>query len=126
LANTGIFIEGIPQVEANIAKELDRIRKELADALYEEAKIILAIAKERVPVLTGQLKNTGTVHTPVVTDKEITVRISFGSEVVDWAVPVHERMYVKHVSGQSKYLESVILERMDSFSATIGAKVYTR
>lgn len=108
----GFFIQGIPELFWNIEKETDAILKRLASTLYQEALRILEIAKSRVPVKTGALRASGKVHPPVITKNEVSVMISFGDETVTWAVPVHERMYVKHVTGQAKYLESVILEEM--------------
>ncbi len=115
----GVFIIGIPEVDKNIVDEIDRIFKSIADVLFSEAKRILEIAKSRVPVLTGALKQSGTVHSPVITKDEISIIISFGDETVKWAVPVHEKVYIKHVTGQSKYLESVILEEMDSLEGKL-------
>lgn len=106
-------IEGLPELLLEL----------IGKALFEEALEILEEAKRRVPVLTGALRDSGKVAGPFVEGKEVSVVISFGDETVTWAIPVHERTYVKHMTGRSKYLESVILEQSSAVLQRIADKV---
>lgn len=100
------------------------ILKQIGDALYKECVRLVELAKLRTPVNTGNLRDSGRVSPPVVSDMEVSVTMSFGDdEVVKYAIPVHERVYVRHITGRSKFLESVILEESSSVLANIMKSV---
>ena len=104
------YILGIQECEETLRTIPRKFLERIGELLYDEAIKLLELTKARTPVKTGALRDSGFINQPQITNDEVSVTISFGSEVVTWAIPVHERTYVKHVTGRSKYLESVILE----------------
>jgi hypothetical protein len=62
----------------------------LETALYREAETVITMAKERVPVDMGILKNSGFVELPVMTDDQVTVTLGFGGAAETYALYVHE------------------------------------
>lgn len=111
-------------MERNLRDVTKDILQQIADALYEEAERILELARKRVPVKSGALRDSGQVHQPVISGDEISVTISFGSETVMYAIAVHERIQVKHLNGRSKFLESVCLEEASNVDANIAKKIF--
>lgn len=73
-----------------------RYPEALGAALYEEASIIFVESQMEVPVDTGRLRASGMVSPPPI------VKITYGTT---YALPVHERINVKHRVGKAKYLE---------------------
>lgn len=60
-------------------------------ALYRRAEDIMTVSKERhVPVDLSALKNSGTVHLPVVVGNSVSVELSYGGPSVKYALAVHE------------------------------------
>ena len=104
------FITGIEDLDKDLGRLASAFPNEVAKILYEEALRLLALAVARTPIVTGKLRASGQVADPVITSTEIYVIISFGNEEVKYAIPVHEKIYYKHITGQAKYLESVITE----------------
>lgn len=121
--DSGFHISGIIEMETHLQFLIRNYRERVADALYEEAVRILELAKRRVPILTGALRDTGAVSQPIITRNEVYVLISFGDEIVKYAIPVHERIYAKHITGQSKYLESVMQEEESRVLSNIARKL---
>ena len=78
--------------------------KDLSDALYLEAELIMTDSKTNyVPVDTGNLRNSGTVLPPVMKGKTIEVTLGYGGSATPYAVTVHE--YPPTVGqGKNKFL----------------------
>ena len=55
--------------------------------------------------------------------KEISVRLVFGGPAARYAAFVHENIKAHHDVGQSKYLESVVLERRHQLTKEVAAFV---
>ena len=108
---TGCEIIGIPHVVREITIKCGERKLNAVQALVTGAHSILDLAQERTPVKTGALKATGKVHEPEDRGNETIVLISFGDEEVDYAIPVHERLDVRHIIGQAKFLESAVQEK---------------
>jgi hypothetical protein len=70
--------------------------------LYNEGRAILAEAKRRTPVDTGDLKRSGFVRKIDLLGGGYTVIIGFN---MPYALIVHEDLTVFHATGQAKYLE---------------------
>lgn len=111
--DSGFIIQGIAAAQANLIATANLIRSQIARGMVIEANRLLDLAIARTPVKTGQLRDSGAVSDPVITSDEISITMSFGGGSVTWAVAVHERTYIKHRTGQSKFLESVFLENVD-------------
>lgn len=92
-------------------------------ALREEAEIEMTEAKQRTPVDTGALRASGRVSGPVVKAKDIEVRMEFGNASVDYALVVHENVDAFHAVGQSKFLESTLVESMPHLPDRIGKRI---
>lgn len=103
-------ITGIPEFQFNLKEVARTILEQLAAALYQEGLRILKLAQERTPVHTGALRDSARISQPQISDKEISITLSFGDETVTYAISVHEKINVRHISGRSKFLESVLLE----------------
>lgn len=105
-----ISLEGTDRV----ARELERLTRQLpheaATALYEEAELVMGIAKERTPVDTGALRRSGYVRRPEVVGDTLQVALSFGGPTVSYALYVHENLKARHRVGQAKFLESAVAE----------------
>ena len=78
-------------------KALDKITKESID---EVIGVVFEQSQNLVPVNTGALKESG----QIIEDPNGNF-ISYGSEIVNYAVEVHENLTDFHPHGQAKYLE---------------------
>jgi len=106
----GFTLKGTPEVKAKIALALILARKQAADGLYKVGEEMMAESKERVPIDTGNLKNSGHVTQPDANAREIEVTLGYGGPAVDYALTVHEDLDAFHTVGEAKYLESVVRE----------------
>jgi Bacteriophage HK97-gp10, putative tail-component len=101
-------------VEAMLARffELDtRGEKAIEHALTKLGAEEMEEAQRRVPVATGDLRDSGMVHPPKwKANKAVSIELTFGGGQVTYAIPVHEDLEVFHRNGQAKYLESVLNE----------------
>jgi len=112
------------KVRASLDRLASRFPNEVARALYEEAQIEMTEAKRRTPVKTGALRSTGHVDDPTVSfGGDISVTLGFGGPAAPYAVKVHEDMDAFHRVGQSKYLESVIMESRPYMAARIARRI---
>ena len=95
--------------------------------LYQEAEGIMAQAKELVPVLTGNLRDSGHVELPRVEKSSALVEIGFGSSAVQYATPVHENLDAHHPrGGTAKYLELPYRAALTGMEARIAAGIRGR
>lgn len=85
-------------------------------AVREEGTIELKEMKARTPVDTrpnaphpGALRDSGKLEVERK-GNTVSATFSFGDELVDYAVPVHEILETIHPIGQAKYAESVLNE----------------
>jgi hypothetical protein len=94
----------VKKVKNEFAKVQRATQQDVADLLYQEAEVIMTASKRYyVPVVTGALRNSGTVLRPVITDDSITVTLGFGGDAAPYAAIVHE--YPKsYGQGRNKYL----------------------
>jgi len=116
----GIVLTGIRELQANLKGLSKKVRDKFADELYQEGLRIMELSQKRVPVGTTALKESGRVTKPTVTSGDVSITLSYGGstpvttrtglQVVNYAIPVHERLGVHHPVGQAKFLESVMNE----------------
>lgn len=92
------------KVKNDISKITNATIKDLQAALYLEAELVMTTAKrDYVPVVTGNLRNSGTVSLPEVKGDTVQVKIGFGGASAPYAAVVHE--YPKgYGQGKNKYL----------------------
>jgi len=96
---------------------------ETAAAAYQEMEVEMAEMKERTPVDTGVLRNSGFVMLPSISGHEAAITLGFGGPSVGYAVPVHENTESFHAVGQAKYMESVLLESEPHLAKRIATRV---
>ena len=80
-------VTGIKEITKNLRKTKDRVRSVAQAAVMQEARAILDRAKRRVPVETGQLRDSGTIEFRK-TKHGAVAEVSFNTE---YAEKVNER-----------------------------------
>jgi hypothetical protein len=106
-------------LKALAARAPDRV----GTALYLEAEIEMAEAKQRTPVDTGALRASGVVSLPEFSGRQISVSLNFGGPAAPYALVVHEDLEAHHPVGQAKYLESVIVESAPFMAARLARRL---
>ncbi len=126
MANVGVSIK-VEGVSALLRKTraLPRIVRQAAiEAQRDEAEAVMERSKaEFVPIDSGALRDTGRVEEVEGTADGFWVSMAYGSEEVDYALPVHERLDVHHPHGQAKYLEVPALEAAAGMPERLAARV---
>ncbi len=126
MANVGVSIK-VGGVSALLRKTraLPRIVRQAAiEAQRDEAEAVMERSKaEFVPVDKGDLRATGRVEEVEGAADGFWVSMAYGSEEVDYALPVHERLDVHHPHGQAKYLEVPALEAAAGMPERVAARV---
>lgn len=102
-----IRVRGLDEVAARVEALARQYPEAARRALREEAEIEMTEAKRRTPVRTGALRSSGRVEEDL---QQAIVYLRFGNNAVTYAVEVHENLEAFHRVGQSKFLESVLLE----------------
>ncbi len=90
-----------------------RVDSTAGAALLAEGHRVMDMSYPEVPVDTASLRDSGAVHGPESRGRVTTVTLSYGGNVVnpktgrvvDYEVPVHERLDVHHPHGKAKFLE---------------------
>lgn len=103
-------IDGLAQLARRLQSLGEQMPIRVGVALRAEGEIEMTEAKRRTPVDTGALRASGTVTGPMFKGNDVQVRLSFGGNAVQYAVPVHENLDAYHKNGQAKFLESVLNE----------------
>jgi hypothetical protein len=82
----------------------------IANALYEEAELIMTASKKICPVDLGTLKTSGDVNKPKIKGKKIWIEMGYGGSAKAYAWIQHENLSFRHTKGQSaKFLEKPFL-----------------
>jgi len=118
---SGMTLEGTEELLSAINAFDGLARQKLAVVLYRRAEEIMTEAKGLTPVDTGNLKASGHVQKPVITDSGVSVTLGFGGPAAPYALPVHERLDVRHRIGQAKFLETPMLAAAKTLEATLAA-----
>ena len=119
MGKTKFTFTGGDEVKANLDRLAEEYPQAAEDSLYEEAEAIMTLAKEKCPVDTGRLMNTGYVSPP--SDGE--VELGFGT---DYGIYVHERTEANYVTGEAKFLENAINERSAGFQERMIKRIQGR
>lgn len=110
-----------------IRNELPALSKatvqDAANALQFEAENIMTAAKTLyVPVVTGALRNSGTVTKAEIKDNVISVALRFGNDASPYAAVVHE--YPKSVGqGMNKYLITPTMVAVKGMAVRISKRL---
>lgn len=116
-------LKGESLLLARLARLAQKFPNEAGRALFEEALPITGEAVRRTPVDKGPLHKSAKTHEPEVRGRSISVRITFGSVAVAYAVIQHEDLMFFHKVGQAKYLESAVNEARPFLPARIGRRI---
>jgi len=107
-------VEGVEDLVNELTRRLDALTPNVGKEMYQWAEGRMSESKERVPVDTGALLNSGYVKPPEVVDGVVTVELGYGGQSVDYAATVHENMdpHVrwKRPGSGPKFLENPITE----------------
>ena len=132
-----IFLEGYERAWRTAKTVEDLLPPLIASALHSEAKRIMRASQQRVPVLSGTLKNSGYVEKPIFYGPVASVELGYSA---DHAIKVHEMPRSGQTSGvgpgprfqnyrswatigQWKYLEEPANEIMQTSKERIAAEV---
>lgn len=116
-----IEVKGLREVQRRLAEISRTISGNLQESLRAEGELIMTVAKQRTPVMTGTLRGSGHVQ-----DVRDGIRLSFGGPAADYAVYVHERLDTHHPNGQAKFLESACLEAIPSLPDRVASRMLRR
>lgn len=96
---------------------------DLADALYLAAEEIMTDCKQNyVPVVSGDLRRSGFVEEPIVTNTNISVPLGFGGSAAPYAVVVHEAP--PHWGQRKrKYLSKAVNAAVPSLPSTLARHI---
>lgn len=103
-------LKGTAEVQAKIVEALRSMSGNAEAALYQEAEREMTEAKQRTPVDTGTLRDSGHVQQPERDSDGVSVTMGFGGAAEEYAIIVHENLEALHPVGQAKFLESVLQE----------------
>lgn len=127
MPNFSFQLEGLALLKGRIDSAAQNLPQNLGKALYQFGEEVMAISKERVPVDTGALMNSGYVSLPKQEGNLITVELGYGGPSVDYALAVHEDLDPKrhwHRPGSGpKYLEGPLIEKQGDLALPAGDAV---
>ena len=118
-----MFTIRVAKVTRNLKGLEVKTRFHAATALYQEGLDVMAESMRRTPVATSTLQKTHRTSEPVWEGNFVEVAITAGGPEAPYAVPVHERTEVFHNPGQSKFLESTVLESAPFLLTRIAARL---
>jgi len=99
---------------------------EVAVGTYIEGEKIMTDSKQNyVPVITGNLRNAGTVLPPEFTSNSIKVTLTFDAGVAPYGYVVHERPATVG-QGMNKFLEKPFLAHQNSVPINVGRYLASR
>ena len=132
-----IEIKGMDVVAHAMEKLTELVPELCGEAMHEYAtETIMPLARERVPVRTGELMASSHVNPPDTTGGGVQVSMGFGGPPgvgnqagetnnvdVDYAVYVHEDLMMPHSGGQAKYLETALADSLPGMVDALAKKV---
>jgi len=115
---------GLAAFNARLLNFIRALPDEVERALQAEAEEVLKVAKSRTPVKTGALRASGVLQEPVKAGFMTAQPITFGDPTPYYAIFVHENLEARHPNGgQSKFLESAVMDAMPGLSVRIGQRI---
>lgn len=100
-------VSGLKKVLSNLDKEAKKIENLTMAGLLEAGLKVQAVAQQRTPVDTSNLKNSA------YTRKDGHLRVIVGYSAA-YAVYVHEDLEARHSIGQAKFLESALRDNREA------------
>jgi hypothetical protein len=118
-----VYLRGLDK----LVQQIDRgakPQKNLTRAVYAEATTVLNESKKIVPVDDGFLKNSGKVEAPKISDREVSVEITYGGAAAPYAMYVHEDPNATHEAGKTfKFLEIPAMAHSDKFTRGVQERL---
>jgi len=134
-----ITIHGLDKHVGKVKASASSLLTAMQAAIYIEAEEIMTAAKKQTPVDHGNLRASGHVQIPSVSETgSVRVEIGFGGpagsgnvgdsnkEDVGYAVYVHENLTARHTVGNAKFLEIPLRERMSGMTMRLAERVKRR
>lgn len=94
--------------------------RDVEAALMVEGEQIMGVSKRATPVDTGNLRGTGHVKIPKTAGGVTTVVLAYGT---DYAIYVHEMIYLSHKNGWAKFLEGACMAAQEGFGNRMKKRV---
>lgn len=116
-------LKGLDKMQRRLERMAQRVPTEVGRALLEEAHIERTESMKRTPVEFGALRASHEVEPPVVSGRDVSVKITVGGPSAPYAIYVHEDLDAHHNVGQAKFLESTIMESRPYMARRIAARI---
>ena len=128
-----VYVTGAPKIIAALRRYGALAPQAAGVALVREAEHIVRLAKTKIPVKTGNARDSGFVLPPDVSPTQAEVVLGFGGPAgtgnvgasnklnASYAIPLHEHLGVMHKNGQAKFLEAAVLEAAPTAVARMRA-----
>jgi len=113
-------IKGTREMRAKAAKLNADARRAMLNAVKKFQHQEGVESDKRVPVLTGELKESKFEVEPYFQGNQVVGGLGYGA---DHALVVHEDLEAFHPHGQAKYLESVINESAPHFPDRVAEEM---
>lgn len=110
--NLTLELEGFKQLVNGLDQLPIKVGQEFGHSLRRWAEEVMTNSKQLVPVRTGHLRDTGEISGPEFKGGAWEVSLGYGDKRAWYAAIVHERLDVRHPTGQAKYLEQPINENL--------------
>lgn len=127
LDDRSFFQQGLRKVEANLNREIEKIRGRSRKRLFLAAGHIAGKASARAPVDKGDLRGSVVVranhrHGPAVDASNLySLNDAYVVFEAPYAAAQHEHVEYNHPrGGEAKYLEKTLLEEQDAVLRIIG------
>ena len=119
MVNDQVFtIEQFPD-DTELQQFVRSTRDKIRQNMLKEGTRLMGLMRARTPYRNGSLKNSGLVQGPDDEGNDIIVVLSFGNDQVNYAIPVHERINLRHRHGRAKFMESVVQEEAGNIAPNI-------
>jgi len=102
-----VYLKGVNRVLKNINKIVNKSSKAYFQAVQDAASKVLRRSNSLVPVDTGRLRSSGKMSSVKYIKAKSRSKVYYD---VEYAVAVHERIWVQHANGESKFLEKAANE----------------
>lgn len=119
-------IRGVDDIRKWLRGIPGKLSEEIGNAVMEEAKIEVLECKRRVPIDTGDLRNTIHAEGPFKGRNSVYAAIVAGGPTAPYAWWVHEDLEAFHRVGQAKYIESVLRESYRFMLERIAKRINIR
>lgn len=113
-------VAGIKETQARIKALTAEYPRAVATALYQEALELYADSILQVPVDTGHLRRSAYAAPPNLKDAQPAARVGYG---VSYALPVHDRVEVKHEVGKARFLSDPANARRANYLERLADRV---